>query len=210
MGQKVHPTGFRLGIYADWQAHWFARRSYGKELTEDLHIRSYLKKKLARSEVEKVTIDKAGENVKVTIFSGRPGVVIGKKGAGIESLKSDLYKTFKKNIEVSVKEVRLPQISAALIGQSIAEQLERRVGYKRAMKKAGFAAMKGGAKGIKIYCGGRLGGAEIARTESLRLGSVPLHTLRSNIDYATVEAKTTYGIIGIKVWVYHGQYQPTK
>ncbi len=210
MGQKVHPIGFRLGIYGDWQAHWFARRGYGKELAEDLQIRSYLKKKLARSEVEKVVIDKAGENVRVTIHSGRPGVVIGKKGAGIESLKSDLYKTFKKNIEVSVKEVRLPQISARLIGESIAEQLERRVGYKRAMKKAGFAAMKGGVKGIKIYCGGRLGGAEIARIETLRLGSVPLHTLRSNIDYAAVEAKTTYGIIGIKVWVFHGQYQETK
>ena len=210
MGQKVHPIGFRLGIYGDWQAHWFARRGYGKELAEDLQIRSYLKKKLARSEVEKVIIDKAGENVRVTIHSGRPGVVIGKKGSGIESLKSDLYKTFKKNIEVSVKEVRLPQISARLIGDSIAEQLERRVGFKRAMKKAGFAAMKGGAKGVKIYCGGRLGGAEIARTEALRLGSVPLHTLRSNIDYAIVEAKTTYGIIGIKVWVYHGLYQDTK
>ena len=206
MGQKVHPLGFRLGIYEDWQAHWFARRSYGKDLAEDLSIRSYLKKKLTRSEVEKVVIDKAGENVKVTIHSGRPGVVIGKKGTGIESLKRDLYEKFKKNIEISVQEVRVPQTSAQLIGQSIAEQLERRVSFKRAMKKAGFAALKAGAKGIKIYCSGRLGGAEIARVEPLRLGSGPLQTLRSKIDFAIVEAKTTYGIIGVKVWVYKGEY----
>ncbi len=206
MGQKVHPIGFRLGIYGDWDAHWFAKKSYGEQVVEDLELRRFLMGKLAKSEVAKIVIDKAGEQIKITIFSGRPGVVIGKKGAGIEALKLNLYKHFKKPIEVSVKEIRLPQVNAQLIARSIADQLERRSGVKRVMKKAGFAAMKGGAKGIKVYCSGRLGGAEIARTEALRLGSTPLHTLRSNIEFAATEARTTYGMIGVKVWVCKGEY----
>lgn len=207
MGQKVHPLGFRLGVFEDWHAHWFAKKSYGKELLEDIAIRDYLKTALAKAETEKVIIDKAGEGIKVIIHSARPGVLIGKKGMGIEQLKQDLHRKFKKNIEVSVQEVKVPEISARIVAQSIAEQLEKRVSYKKLMKKAGFSAMKSGAKGIKICCAGRLAGAEIARTEWLRLGSVPLHTLRSNIDFARAEAYTTYGRIGVKVWVCKGEYQ---
>ncbi len=206
MGQKVHPFGFRLGIHEDWHSHWFAKESYGQEVMEDIRIRSYLKDVLANSEVARVTIDKAGDNIKVSIFSARPGLVIGKKGFGIEQLKGDLHKKFKKNIEVSVQEIKNPELNAQLIAQSIAEQLEKRVSFKRLMKKAGFSAIKAGAKGIKICVAGRLGGAEIARTEWLRMGSIPLHTLRSNIDYALAEAFTTYGVIGVKVWVCKGEY----
>jgi len=206
VGQKVHPLGFRLGVYEDWKAHWFAKKSYGSELLEDIKIREYLRRVLANSEVAKVIIDKAGENIKVIIHSGRPGVVIGKKGLGINQLRKDLYDKFKKNIDISVQEVRIPELDAQLIAANIAAQLERRASFKRLMKKSGFAAMKSGAKGIKICCAGRLGGAEIARSEWLRLGSVPLHTLRSNVEFANVEAKTTYGMIGVKVWVCKGEY----
>lgn len=206
MGQKVNPHGFRLGIYEDWDAHWFAKKNYGKELLEDLAIRSYLAKELAHSEVARLTIDKAGENIKITIHTARPGVVIGKKGAGIEQIKAALFAKFKKNIEVAVQEIRDAESNAHVVAQSIAEQLERRASFKRVMKKSGFSAMKNGAKGIKICCAGRLGGAEIARSEWLRVGSVPLHTLRSKVEYATAVAKTTYGIIGVKVWICKGEY----
>jgi small subunit ribosomal protein S3 len=206
VGQKVHPFGFRLGINEDWHAHWFSKKGYGKSLIEDLKIRAYLEKKLIRSEVSKLVIDKAGDSAKVTIFSARPGLVIGKRGAGIDQLKQDLFKKFKKNIEISVQEVRNAEIDAMLVARNIAEQLERRMSYKRLMKRAGFAAMKAGAKGIKICCGGRLGGAEIARSEWLKLGSTSLHTLREHIDYAATEAKTTYGMIGVKVWISKGEY----
>jgi small subunit ribosomal protein S3 len=157
-------------------------------------------------EISKIVIDKAVDNVKINIYSSRPGVIIGKKGIGIEKIKQELYNLLKKNIELSVQEVRSRELSSALVAKSIAEQLEKRVNYKRLMKKSGFAAMKNGAKGIKICVAGRLGGAEIARTEWLRLGSVPLHTLRSNIDYALAEALTTYGLIGVKVWICKGEY----
>lgn len=206
MGQKVHPLGFRLGIFEDWHAHWFAKKSYGKELKEDMQIREYLSKTLEKSEVAKIVIDKAGEGIKVTIFSARPGVVIGKKGSGIEQLKAGLHKRFKKNIEISVQEVRTPELDARLVAKSIAEQIKRRIGYKRLMKRAGYSALKSRAKGIKICVSGRLGGAEIARIEWLRLGSVPLHTLRSIIDYGLAEVKTTYGMIGVKVWICKGEY----
>ncbi len=154
----------------------------------------------------RLTIDKAGENIKITIHTARPGVVIGKKGAGIEQIKASLYARFKKNIEVAVQEIRDAESNAHVVAQSIAEQLERRASFKRVMKKSGFSAMKNGAKGIKICCAGRLGGAEIARSEWLRVGSVPLHTLRSKVEYATAIAKTTYGIIGVKVWICKGEY----
>ena len=206
MGQKVHPIGFRLGVFKDWQSHWFAKDSYGSELLEDLQIRRYLKNKLNNTDVSQIKIDKAGENIRIVIYSARPGFIIGKKGAGIELLKRDLFDKFKKNIEISVQEVRIPELDAALVAKNIAEQLKRRISFKRAMKRAGFAAMKGGAKGIKICCAGRLGGAEIARTEWLRLGSVPLHTLRSNVDFSLAESKTTYGMIGVKVWICKGEY----
>lgn len=206
MGQKVHPVGFRIGIFEDWRARWFSKKSYGKELLEDLEIRKYLKTALNYQDIDKVLIEKAGEAIRVILHSSRPGFIIGKKGMGIERLKREFYQKFQKNVDISVQEVRNPDLSAALLAKGIAEQLVKRVSFKRAMKRAGFAAMKSGARGVKICCAGRLGGAEIARSEWLRLGSVPLHTLRSNIDYALAEAKTTYGIIGIKVWVCRGTY----
>lgn len=206
MGQKVHPVGFRLGIFEDWRARWFAKKSYGIELLEDLKIRKFLKDKLNSSVVDKIVIEKAGENIRIVIYSSRPGFIIGKKGAGIDLLKKTFYEAFKKNIEISVQEVRAHTLSASLVAKGIAEQLEKRASFKRAMKKAGFATMKSGAKGIKICTSGRLSGADIARSEWLRLGSIPLHTLRSNVDYALAEAKTTYGIIGVKVWICRGEY----
>lgn len=206
MGQKVHPVGFRLGIFEDWHAHWFVKKGYGIEVLEDLRIRKYLKSRLNDIEVGKIVIDKAVDNVKISILSSRPGVIIGKKGVGIEKIKQDLHDLLKKNVELSVQEVRSRELSAVLVAKSIAEQLEKRVNYKRLLKKAGFAAMKNGAKGIKICVAGRLGGAEIARTEWLRLGSVPLHTLRSNVDFYVAEAITTYGVIGVKVWICKGEY----
>jgi len=206
VGQKVHPIGFRLGAYEDWKAKWFAKKSYGKELLEDLKIRDHLKKSLNDSDVDKIIIEKAGENIRIVVHSSKPGFIIGKKGMGVEKLKKDFFDKFKKNIDISVQEVRYPDLSANLIAKNIAEQLEKRVGFKRAMKKAGFSALKSGAKGIKICCSGRLAGAEIARSEWLRLGSVPLHTLKSDVDYALAEAKTTYGIIGVKVWICRGEH----
>ena len=206
MGQKVHPFGFRLGIYEDWKARWFAKGSYGSELMEDLKIRRFLVAKLKRADIADLVVEKAVYDVRIIIFSSRPGVIIGKRGQGIEALKAELGKLVNKNIDISVKEVRVPELSARLVAQSIAEQLERRANYKRLMKRSGYSAMKGGAKGIKICCAGRLSGAEIARSEWLRLGSVPLHTLRCNVDYALAEAKTTYGIIGVKVWICKGEY----
>ena len=206
MGQKVHPLGFRLGIYEDWRAHWFAKKNYGQILKEDFEIRRYLKSKLRALDIAKIVIDKAGESMRIVIFSSRPGIIIGKKGQGIENLKNELYMRFKRNIEISVQEVKDVDTTAALVAKSITEQLERRASFKKVMKKIGYAAMKAGAKGIKICCAGRLGGAEIARSEWLRIGSVPLHTLRSNIDFSLAEAKTTYGIIGVKVWICKGEY----
>lgn len=206
MGQKVNPVGFRLGVYEDWHAHWFAKKSYGSDVLEDFQIRRFLKSRMNDNDVSKVVIDKAVDNVRIVISASRPGMIIGKKGQGIEQLKYDLAKLLRKNIEISVQEVKSPEMSAQLVAKSIAEQIEKRVNYKRLMKKAGFSALKSGAKGIKISVSGRLGGAEIARTEWLRLGSIPLHTLRVNVDYALAEALTTYGIIGVKVWICKGEY----
>jgi small subunit ribosomal protein S3 len=206
VGQKVHPLGFRLGIYEDWRARWFAKKSYGQSLLEDFKIRDYLAAKLNRVYISKIIIEKAGENMRIVIYSSRPGVVIGKKGQGIDELKRDLYEMFKTNVEISVQEVKMAEVDAELVAKSIAEQLERRANFKRVMKKVGYLALKSGAKGIKICCAGRLAGAEIARSEWLRLGSVPLHTLRSNVEYALAEAKTTYGMIGVKVWICKGEY----
>ena len=208
MGQKVHPRGFRLGVYTDWDARWFARDSYGKQLMEDLEIRKFLRKTLEKAEVARIEIEKAGDSVRVIISSGRPGVVIGKKGQEIESLRTQLAKKLDRaSIEVSVQEVKKPELNASLVAQNIAEQLERRSSFKRAMKRASSSAMRSGARGIKICCGGRLNGAEIARKEWLRIGSVPLHTLRADVDYGFAEAKTTYGIIGVKVWICRGEFQ---
>ncbi len=208
MGQKVHPIGFRLGVYRTWDSRWFARGMYGTELLEDFKIRKYLKTKMKHAEISKIEIEKAGDNVRVIIHAGRPGVVIGKKGQEIESLKLELAKLVnRKNVEVSVQEVENPDMDAVLVAQNIAEQLVKRASYKKAMKRATMSAMKSGAKGIKICCAGRLQGAEIARTEWERVGSTPLHTLRSNVDYGFAEALTTYGIIGVKVWICKGEFQ---
>ncbi len=207
MGQKVNPVGFRVGVYRDWLAHWFARKSYGKNLLEDLSIRKYLNRVLDEAEVGKVEIEKAGDNVKVVVHSARPGLVIGKKGQDIEQLRKDLSKlTGRKSVEVSVQEVKTPELDAIVVAKNIASQLEKRANFKLVMKKAASTAMKSGAKGIKIRCSGRLGGAEIAREEWTRIGAIPLHTLRSDIDYGFAQAKTTYGIIGVKVWICRGEF----
>ncbi len=212
MGQKVNPVGFRTGIYRDWAARWYAPiAKYGANVLEDIKIRDLVEAHLKHAEIAKVEIEKAGDNVKIILHSGRPGVVIGKGGKEIDELRSLFAKTLKKNsIEVSVQEVKKPELDAVLIAKNIADQLERRVSYKRAMKRALTSTMRSGAIGVKVMISGRLNGAEIARSEWLRLGSIPLHTLRSNIDYGEARAKTTYGIIGIKVWVYIGEYQHVK
>jgi small subunit ribosomal protein S3 len=211
MGQKVHPIGFRVGVYRDWFARWFARGSYGEQIIEDLKIRRFLNNALAKADIARIEIEKAGNNIRVILHSGRPGVIIGKKGQEIDALKGALARELgrgpKSNIELSVQEVKNPALDAVLVAKDIAEQLERRGSYKKAMKKAATETMRAGAKGIKICCSGRLGGAEIARSEWTRIGSVPLHTLRSDVDYALAEAKTTMGLVGVKVWICRGEYQ---
>lgn len=208
MGQKVNPIGFRLGVYRTWDSRWFSRDSYGDQLLEDFKIRKYLESALENAEIAKIEIEKAGDSVRVVIYTARPGVVIGKKGQEIESLKRDLAKQLKKqNIEISVQEVKQPELDAQLVAKNIALQLEKRASYKKAMKRAAASAMRAGAKGIKIRCAGRLQGAEIARSEGIRIGSIPLHTLRSDIDYGFAQAYTTYGVIGVKVWICKGEFQ---
>ena len=208
MGQKVHPIGFRLGVYRGWDASWFARDSYGKQLLEDMKIRRFLDKALKNAEVSRVVIEKAGDSVRVIIYSARPGMVIGKRGQEIDNLKNQIIKIInKQNVEVSIQETKNPETDAVLIAKSIAEQLEKRASFKKVMRRASMTAMKSGAKGIKICCSGRLNGAEIARSEWVRVGSVPLHTLRADIDYGLAEAMTTYGIIGVKVWTCRGEFQ---
>lgn len=212
MGQKVNPIGFRVGVYRDWDAQWFPRDtkkgSYGKELQGDLAVRKYLDTVLEKAEVSRVEIKKTGGVVKVIIHSARPGVVIGKKGQDVEVLKKKLASILEVNsVDISVEEVANPEIDAVLIAKNIAGQLERRANFKKLMKKATASAMRAGARGIKICCKGRLNGAEIARAEWARIGSVPLHTLRADIGYGYARAKTIYGIIGVKVWVCVGEYQ---
>ncbi len=207
MGQKVNPIGFRVGVYRNWDSRWFARESYGRQLLEDLEIRNYLESSLENAELAKIEIEKAGDSVRVILFTARPGVVIGKKGQEIEAIKKKLSKRLnKQNIEISVQEVKRPELNAQVVAKNIALQLEKRVSYKKAMKRAAASAMRAGAKGIKIRCAGRLQGAEIARSEAIRLGALPLHTLRSDIDYGFAQAKTTYGVIGVKVWICKGEF----
>ena len=212
MGQKVHPKGFRTGIYRDWDSQWFARRGdYARLALEDYKVREYIEKRIPGGEISVIKISKAGDGMHVAIHTARPGIVIGRQGKEIDSLRAELSKLLgRTTVDVSVKEVENPDLDAMIVAKSIAEQLERRVSFKRAMKKSAMATMKAGAKGIKIRCSGRLGGAEIARDEWIRLGSTPLHTLRSDIDYALFEALTTYGIIGVKVWICRGEYNLTK
>lgn len=206
MGQKIHPTGFRLSVTRDWSSRWFANsKLFPSMLREDIAVRDYLKKKLAHASVGRVVIERPAKNARVTVFSARPGVVIGKKGEDIEQLKIDLQRRMGVPVHVNIEEIRKPETDAQLIADSIAQQLEKRIMFRRAMKRAMQNAMRLGAQGIKIMSAGRLNGAEIARTEWYREGRVPLHTLRADIDYGTSEAKTTYGIIGIKVWVFKGE-----
>ena len=205
MGQKIHPIGFRLAVTRNWTSRWFANsKNFPDMLNEDLRVRKYLAKKLAHASVGRVIIERPAKNARITVFSARPGVVIGKKGEDIEHLKTDLQKILGGQVHVNIEEIRKPETDAQLIADSIAQQLEKRIMFRRAMKRAMQNAMRLGAQGIKIMSSGRLNGAEIARREWYREGRVPLHTLRADIDYGTSEALTTYGKIGIKVWVYKG------
>jgi small subunit ribosomal protein S3 len=210
MGQKINPTGFRLAVSRNWSSRWYANnRSFAPMLAEDVKVRAFLKKKLAHASVGRVLIERPAKDARITIFSARPGVVIGKKGEEIESLKAELRRIMGvQQVHVNIEEIRKPEIDAQLIADSIAQQLEKRIMFRRAMKRAMQNAMRLGAQGIKIMSAGRLNGIEIARTEWYREGRVPLHTLRADIDYGQGEAKTTYGVIGIKVWVYKGEIMP--
>ena len=208
MGQKVMPTGFRLGITEDWRSRWYADKDYAKNLENDLAIRKFLNKKLAKAAVSKVEIERAGDKVKIIVTTARPGVVIGKKGAEIEALRKQLAKVVGGPVNIEVVEVKRPELDATLVAQSVAEQLEGRVAFRRAMRKAVQSARKSGALGIRIQCAGRLGGAEMSRREWYREGRVPLHTLRAKIDYGFSTAATTMGSIGVKVWIYHGEKLP--
>src|SRR5881275_2023419 len=206
MGQKIHPTGFRLSVSRNWSSRWYANnRDFAGMLAEDIKVRDYLKAKLKNAAVSRVLIERPAKNARITIFSARPGVVIGKKGEDIENLKKELSRQLGVPVAVNIEEVRKPEIDAKLIADSITQQLEKRIMFRRAMKRAMQNAMRLGAQGIKIMSAGRLNGIEIARTEWDREGRVPLHTLRADIDYGFSEAKTTYGVIGIKVWVYKGE-----
>ena len=205
MGQKINPNGFRLGINKTWSSRWYAKNDYAKFLHEDLKIRKYIKKTLENASISKIIIERAAKKLRITLYSSRPGIIIGKKGSDIESLKKVLSIMTNLEVFLDIKEVRKPEVEAKLVAENIATQLEKRISFRRAMKKAVQASMRLGAKGIKIECNGRLGGAEIARTEKYQEGSVPLHTLRNDIDYANAEAETTYGICGIKVWINKGE-----
>jgi len=205
MGQKINPIGLRVGINRTWDSRWFAVDDYAKMLHEDLKLRKYLTERLQQAGVSRIVIERPAKKARITIHTARPGVVIGKKGADIEKLRSDLAKLTKSEVNLNIVEIRKPEIDAKLLAENIAQQLERRVAFRRAMKRAVQSAMRLGAQGIRINCAGRLGGAEIARVEWYREGRVPLHTLRADIDYGTATAKTTYGTCGVKVWVFKGE-----
>ena len=205
MGQKVNPIGLRLGINRTWDSRWFARKEYGNLLLDDLGLRRFLQTRLSQAGVSRVVIERAARRTRITLHSARPGVVIGKKGADIEKLRGDVAKLTNSEVSLNIVEIRKPEIEAKLIADSIAQQLERRVAFRRAMKRAVQSAMRLGAQGIRINCSGRLGGAEIARMEWYREGRVPLHTLRADVDFGYGTAKTTYGVCGVKVWVFKGE-----
>ncbi len=208
MGQKVNPIGFRLGVIKTWDSKWYAEADYAKLLHEDIKIRAFLKKRLYNSGVSKIEIERAANKTKINIFTARPGLIIGKKGSEVETIKKDLASLTSKEVFININEVRKPELDAQLVAENVALQLERRIAFRRAMKKSVTSALKFGAKGIRITCSGRLGGAEMSRTEWYREGRVPLHTLRADIDYGFAEAKTTYGIIGIKVLIFKGEILP--
>ncbi len=205
MGQKVHPYGFRLGTIYGWKSNWFAERGYGDRVLEDHTIRAHIKKKLYHAGISKVMIERTGDKCVVNIHTARPGILIGKRGAEVEVLRAELGKITDAEIYINIKEIRKAELDAQLVAENISLQLERRVAFRRAMKKALTSTMKFGAKGIRLECGGRLGGAEMGRRERYAEGRVPLHTLRADIDYGVAEAKTTYGIIGVKCWIFKGE-----
>jgi len=205
LGQKVHPVGFRLGVIRTWDSRWYAEENYADLVHEDIKLRDYLKKRLYHAGISKIELERAANKAKINIYAARPGIIIGKKGSEVEALKKELAKLTDKEIFINIQEVRKPEIDAQLVAENVALQLERRVAFRRAMKKSVSQALKFGAQGIKINCSGRLGGAEMSRTEWYREGRVPLHTLRADIDYGFAEAKTTYGIIGVKVLIFKGE-----
>ncbi len=205
MGQKVNPIGLRLGINRTWNSRWFASGDYSRLLHEDIRLRKYLRERLTQAGVSRIIIERPAKKARVTIHTARPGVVIGKKGADIERLRTELAKMTESDVHLNIVEIRKPEIDAYLVAENISQQLERRIGFRRAMKRAVQSAMRLGAQGIRVNCGGRLGGAEIARTEWYREGRVPLHTLRANVDYGTATARTAYGTCGVKVWVFKGE-----
>ena len=208
MGQKTHPIGIRLGIVKTWDSRWYLKKGYAAQLLEDISIRKDIKAKLYHAGVSKIEIERAGQKIRVIIHTARPGIIIGKKGSEVEKLRKDIELVSGKQVSVDIKEIRKPEIDAQLVAENIALQLEKRIAFRRAMKKSVASALRFGAQGIKITCSGRLAGAEIARTEWYREGRVPLHTFRADINYGTAQAKTTFGIIGVKVWVYHGDVLP--
>lgn len=205
MGQKVHPVGFRLGVIRTWSSRWFAEKGYGKLLHEDITIRKFLKQRLHNAGISRIEVERTANRATIDIYTARPGIVIGKKGAEIDALRDQLQKMTGRDIVINIKEVRKAELDAQLVAENVAVQLERRVVFRRAMKRAVSTAMKFGAQGIKIHCAGRLGGAEMARREWYREGRVPLHTLRADIDYGFAEARTTYGVIGVKVHIFRGE-----
>lgn len=210
MGQKVHPIGFRLGITRTWDSRWYSKTDYSRLLHEDLKLRAFLKKKLFGAGIARIEIERAANKVKVNVHTARPGIVIGKKGSGVEQIRDEVQRFSKNEVMINIIEVKKPEANAQLVAENVAAQLEKRVAFRRAMKKCMTSAFKQGIKGIKIRVSGRLGGAEIARTEWYSEDSIPLHTLRANIDYGTAEASTTYGLIGVKTWIYHGEAQTLK
>lgn len=206
MGQKTHPYGFRVGVVKDWKSRWYAKgKDFPILLAEDEKLRKYLKARLGHAALADIEIERKPTKIVVTIHTGRPGVVIGKRGAEVDKLRDELSLLTDSEVSVNIEEVKRPETNAQLVGESIAHQLQQRIGFRRAMKRALQSAMRAGAEGIKIQCAGRLGGAEIARTEGYHEGRVPLHTIRADIDYASVNAKTTYGMIGVKVWIFRGE-----
>lgn len=205
MGQKVNPVGLRLGVIRTWESRWYAKKNYADFIYEDHKIRKFLKKRLGHAGVSKIEIERSNKRVRLRIFTARPGIIIGKKGAEIAVLKNDLGKLVSQEVLIDIQEVRKPELDAQLVAEAVAQQLERRVAFRRAMKRGVTSAMRFGAEGVKIICAGRLGGAEMARTEWYKEGRVPLHTLRADIDYGFAEAKTTYGQIGVKVFIFKGE-----
>lgn len=211
MGQKVNPLSLRIGYTKTWGSRWFAKkRDYRRLLLEDIQIKKYIKNNLSQAAISKVEIERAGDKVKINIHTARPGIVIGRRGADIDRLRDELQDKIQREVYIDIKEIKNPAIEAQLVADNVAFQLEKRIVFRRAMKRAIQSAMNGGAKGIKVHCAGRLGGAEMSRRESYRQGKIPLHTLRADIDYGFTEARTTYGLIGVKVWLYHGEILPKK